>query len=939
MQVRLLGPVEVTVGGVPRPVSGLRRKTLLSVLGLRVGEIVSTDRLIDVIWGDTPPATVSNALQSHVSYLRRLLGTPAAIVARPPGYLLDLPDPDATDVRVAERLIGMGRQAAEPERQASLLRSALDLWRGRALVDVADHHWLDQQAERLEQLRLAAVVALVEARLALGEHASLVPELERLTRLHPLREDLHGQLMLALYRCGRQADALRAYQLLRHRLREELGVSPSRALRDREAAILRQDPSLDLPAAPVTVPRASARPAQLPAAVRAFVGREPELAYLDATLADGAGTVAISVISGTAGVGKTTLAVHWAHRVAHRFPDGQLYVNLRGFDPSGPVLDPAEAVRGFLEALGVPADRIPRDLSARAALYRSLVAGRRILVLLDNARDADQVRPLLPGTADCVVLVTSRSQLTALVATEGAHPLPLGVLTPDQARKMLTRRLSPGRTAAEPDAVEEIVTRCAGLPLALAIVAAHAAGRPDRSLAAAARQLREAARPLDALSAGDSVTDVRTVFFWSYRALGDDAARMFRLLGLHPGPDIGVPAAAALADVPLRTARALLAELVAANLLIESATGRYTFHDLLRAYARERAEADEPPAVRQATRRRMLDHYLHTAHACVPLLNIHCDRLRFPEPEPGATPHQVSDYDAAMAWLTDEHAVLLAAIRQAADHGEDGYVWRLAWTLTDFAEVRGHWQSWTAAHHAGLAAAQRCGDRVAQACLHRGLGRAYMWQSRFADAHHHYRLALELFTVLDDRAGQARTHHNLSQMLAELENRPDAALDHAERALRLCRSIGDEVGIAKELNMVGWCHALLGEHRRALGFCQEALRLQQRHQGLANQEAATWDSLGYLHHQLGDPQRALDCYRHALHGYRRLGDRYHEAAVLVCLGDVSHDRGDAEAARTWWRDALTIFDALAAAEADGVRQKLDALPAAVAGGPRDGEAG
>ena len=452
-------------GGEMLPVSGLRRKAVLATLALHAGQVVGTGRLVDAVWGETAPAAL-NTLQSHVSYLRTVLGK-AAIVARAPGYLLDLGD-DGTDVLLAERLLRQGAQSADPARAAADLREALALWRGRPLADLAGLAWLEQQAGRLELLREQIRHALSDARLAAGEHRQLVPELEQAAADHPLDEQVHAQLMTALYRSGRQADALAVYQRLRSTLAEELGLAPGPALRDLETAILRQDASLDA-SAPVASLRPAAPPAsgvpvpaQLPPPVAGFAGRDAELARLDAigdSQPDEASAVTIAVITGTAGVGKTALAVTWAHRVATRFPGGQLYVDLRGFDPAGHALDPGQALRGFFEALAVPPERIPQALDDQVALYRSLLAGQRVLVLLDNARDAAQVRPLLPGSPGCLAIVTSRNHLTGLIAGHGAYPLGLDLLTPAGARELLAGRVGAGRASREPDAVDEIIAR------------------------------------------------------------------------------------------------------------------------------------------------------------------------------------------------------------------------------------------------------------------------------------------------------------------------------------------------------------------------------------------------------------------------------------------------------------------------------------------------
>ena len=456
VRVRLLGPVEVVVAGGPQVVNGLRRKAVLATLALHAGRVVSVDRLVDVVWGDCRPATAANTLQRHVSYLRGMLGDPGSIVARQPGYMLDT-GPESTDVQAAEGLIELARRSADRTERVAHLTAAVGLWRGQPLADVAGCAWLEEQAEHLARLRLAAERELAEARLSIGEHARLIPDLERLVRQYPFDEQLHAHLMLALYRDGRQGEAVAMFRRLREALNENLGIDPTLELRELEMAILRQDSAI---AAPVPAASWAAAPrvvaAQLPSAVPTFAGRVAELATLDA-LVDRGGAV---VVSGTAGVGKTALAVHWAHRVADRFPDGQLYVNLRGFDPGATPGEPARVLCGFLEALGVPAVRMPSEPDALVSLYRTMVAGKRLLVVLDNARDAEQVRPLLPGSPGCLAVVTSRDRLTPLVVTESAQPVLLDLLSPDEARDMLVSRLGKRQVAAEPSAADEIAVRC-----------------------------------------------------------------------------------------------------------------------------------------------------------------------------------------------------------------------------------------------------------------------------------------------------------------------------------------------------------------------------------------------------------------------------------------------------------------------------------------------
>jgi NB-ARC domain len=444
--------------------------------------------------------------------------------------------------------------------------------------------------------------------------------------------------------------------------------------------------------------------------------------------------VAISVISGTAGVGKTALALHWAHRARARFPDGQLYVNLRGFDPGGTALVPGEAVRGFLDALEVPDVRIPGGLSAQAGLYRSQLAGKRVLVVLDNARDSEQVRPLLPGSPGCMAIVTSRNDLTGLTAVDGAHPLTLRRPTDAEARDLLSRRVGLSRVASEPDAADEIIARCARLPLALAIAAARAAARPDFPLAAIATELSEAGRALDAFDGGDLATDVRAVFSWSCHALSGGAARLFRLLGLHPGRDIGVDAAASLAAVPPGQARALLVELTRVHLLAEHRPGRYTCHDLLRAYAAEQAHAQVSQGARDAAVCRVLDHYLHTANGAAVPPDPYAWPLVVTAPQPEVTVTELVSADGLLSWLVTEHATLLGAVQLAAVAGLAAHAWQLAWHLTWFLLRRGLWEEQARACRAALAAAHRAGDATGQAYATHSLALGYARAGRSHDA-------------------------------------------------------------------------------------------------------------------------------------------------------------------------------------------------------------
>jgi tetratricopeptide (TPR) repeat protein len=662
---------------------------------------------------------------------------------------------------------------------------------------------------------------------------------------------------------------------------------------------------------------ASAPPRHLPMDIPGFIGRAEYLAELDLLLESGDHPAV--VVSGPAGVGKTVFAVHWAHRVAGRFPDGQLYANLGGFDPLGAMVSPAEAVRGFLDGLAVAPDRIPQGLQAMTALYRSLLAGRRILVLLDNARDADQVRPLLPGSSGCLVVVTSRHVLTSLVATADAKPLALGLLSAPEARALLTRRLGGARLAAEPEAAEAILSACAGLPLALSVVAARAATRPGLALATLAEQLRSAG--LNAMRGEDAATDLRAVFASSYSALPAVQARLFRLLGVHPGADIATPAVASLAGLSVGETGRLIAELVRANLIVESPPQRYSLHDLLREYSAGLPDQDE----REAALRRVLDHYLHTAHGADLLLYPHRgDTIDLARPEEGVVVERFDTGEEALRWFGREHDILVRAVRRAAETGLDAHAWQLAFVLATFLDRQGYWADWTATMDIALGAGERLESTAAQALIRRALGHAHVRQGHLDQARTHMALARDLACSLGDDLGQAQAHHTLG-FISELQGDRAQAFDHARRALGLYRSAGQEAGQAKSLNAIGWFHAQDGQYAEAVEQCDQALTLLR---GIDDRygQAHTWDSLGFARRHLGELATAVACYANALDLFRELGDRRYEAEVLTHLGDARLASGDAEAAEAEWHRAVDILDQLGhTKEADEVRSRLRSM--------------
>jgi tetratricopeptide (TPR) repeat protein len=546
-----------------------------------------------------------------------------------------------------------------------------------------------------------------------------------------------------------------------------------------------------------------------------------------------------------------------------------------------------------------------------------------MLVVLDNARDTAQVRPLLPGAPTCLVVVTSRNQLTSLIAAEDAHPITLDLLTDDEARQLLAQRLGTERVAAEPAAVAEIITRCAHLPLALALVAARAAVGPHGGLRLLARELGDAQHRWQTLTGDDPTTDMQAVFSWSYQTLTPDAARLFRLLGLHPGPDLSAAAATSLAGLPASTVRPALAELTQASLLIEHTPGRYTFHDLLRAYATDLAQRIDTDQQRHSTTHRILDHYLHTAHTAARRLYPTLDPIILTSPAAGVTPQHPTDHQQALGWFTTEHSVLMATIDLAAASGFDTHTWQLAWTLGAILYRRGHWHDHAATGRAAIAATRRLADPIAQARAHRNLAGAYIRLGRFDDAHTQLCHALDLATQIGDKAGQAHTHNRLGSLSEQRGSYPQA-LDHARQALGLYQATGHQAGHARALNQVGWLHALLGGHQQTLIHCERALTLHQDLDDRAGQ-ADTWNSLGYAHHHLGHHAQALACYRQALNLNRDLGDRYEEATTRTHLGDTHHAIGDHQAAHDAWQQALTILDDLNHPDADKVRTKLTTL--------------
>jgi DNA-binding SARP family transcriptional activator/Tfp pilus assembly protein PilF len=920
----LLGPLLVRRNGVTLAVTPGKQRALLAALLLSAGRVVSFGELTEALWGSAPPPSARVAVQNHVMKLRKALGDGARIRTQPRGYEILVADGDLDVSRFEAHLAAALAAAKEGswDAAAKQAQAGLALWRGEPLADVESDLLATRDIPRLSEVRLQAVEVRIDADLHLRRHAEVIPELQRLAAAHPLRERLHGSLMLALYRDGRQAEALAAFARARQILVDELGADPGAGLQRLHLQILNADPALDLPAqAPASGdPKAAPVPRELPNAISGFTGRAAELAALTRILDQASvvspRTVVISAIGGAAGVGKTALALHWAHQIAARFPDGQLYVNLRGFDPSAGPMAAAEVLRGFLDALGVPPDRIPALSEGRAGLYRSLLADRRMLIVLDNARDEQQVRPLLPASPASLVIVTSRNQLGGLAAADRARLISLDVLSHHDAVRMLVARIGQDRAAAAGGAVGEIATLCGQLPLALAIAASRAEARPDFPLTAVAAELRDRTVRLDALDAGDPAASVRTVFSWSYRQLSAGAAGMFRLLGLHSGPDISAAAAASLAAADAVGARRLLAELTRAHLVAEHIPGRYALHDLLRAYAAGLARDTDCEPERAAAVGRVLDHYLHTAsHGAIMLLPSH-GSIPLAAPSPDTTPEWLTGREQALAWFEADYHALIAAIALAFEWRLDNHAWQIPWSMMPFEATRGR----------GLAAntirrmIAAAGTRDDAAMIASGARDIPGTLGNYQQVPQYLANSLKVYQQLGNRRGQALYLVGLAAV-AEYQGQYAEALTRARQAADLYHDIGDRASEAELLNDIGGYHALLGNNQQARQLCLHALDLNTDF-GSRHREGNIWNNLGYIEYRAGAFDEAAACAEQALSIFRSVGDRCGEADVLTKLGDIHRAVGEPLHAREVWQQAFDILNDLQHPDAAKVRAKL-----------------
>ncbi len=897
----LLGPVEVRCGGVMVPVPRGRQRALLAVLLLNAGRVVSVGEITETLWGPAPLPSAPASVRNYVKRLRRVLGSAdqARIITRSPGYVIRV-DPGELDVTRFEILLEGARNAARGgswEATADQARAALALWRGEPLADVDSEALALREVPRLAELRMQAAELRIDAELRLGRHGVVIAELERMAAAHPLREHRHALLMLALHRDGRRAEALAAYQHARRVLVAELGAEPGAELRELHRQILATGQVLagsepgQLPSAgagpvgagPVGAGPGPVVPRELPGPVPQFVGRAAELADLTRTLerasAQKPWTLVISAIAGMAGVGKTALAMQWAHQVADRFPDGQLHVNLRGYDPGQP-MPAADALARFLRSLGVAEHDIPADTGDRAARYRSLLAGRRMLIMIDNAADVEQVRPLLPGSPSCVAVVTSRDTLAGLVARDGAHRLDLGLLPPAEAVGLL-RALIGERVDAEPEATVTLAGYCARLPLALRVAAERAAASPGVSLADVTSDLAHQQSRLDLLdAAGDRLTAVRAVFSWSVRHLDDEAARAFRLLGLHPGADFDAYAVAALTGTTLRRARWLLDRLARAHLIQPAGPGRYGMHGLLRAYAADQAADQDSEQERGAALTHLFDHYLATAAvAAGTLFPADPDQPALPQPAGPVPP--VTSPAAALAWLDAQRTTLVAVAAHATDHGWPGHAIGLAATIFRYLDV-GHFTDAAVVHSHARRAAVQAGDRTAEAAALTMLGAADAAQGRLRQATSHLERALALCREDGDRIGEARALGNLG-MADYCQGRYRQSAARHRRALAIYLEAGDHTGEARELHGLGVVDLRQGRYEQAAGQLRRALALF-RDAGLRSGEAYVLGDLGELELRQGRYVQAACHLRRSLGLGREIGGRLCQARALACLG-------------------------------------------------------
>lgn len=915
-----LGPMLIETGEAGAVAPSSRQRTVLAVLLTRAGRPVASDELAEFVWEGRPPDRATDTLRTNVMRLRRTLGGTAGarIVTRDHGYLIEAAEEEVDALRFA-RAYRDGAAAYQAGRWAAArtaLAGGLALWRGDPLTDVPSRLLKDAEVPALDRLRVQALQWRIDSDLQLGGGEELVVELQELTSLEPLREQLHALLMTALARAGRMSEALTVYQQARDLLVRQLGIEPGPELRELQRLILAGEWVRPRAMAAVSSAARSV-PRQLPATAGHFAGRGAELDALNAVLykvGPGPGTAPISAIGGMAGIGKTTLALHWAHRVTDRFPDGQLYVNLRGFGSAAP-MTPADALQGFLDALRDPAKPLPADPDAREALYRTLMADRRVLVVLDNARDEQQVRPLLPGPGRCLTLITSRNRLSGLVATNGAIPLNLDLLTDAEALDLLSRRLGPGRIVAERTAVDHLIATCAGLPLALCIVAARAALTPKLLLENLSAQLSQPG--LDALSGTDPHADLRSVFSWSYQRLSLEAARLFRWLPLFPGPDVSAAAAASI--VPPDRISGLLAELTSAHLLEEYVPGRFRLHDLVARYALECAEREDTEVARRDVLDRVLTWYAAAAVAVTRVVDPR--RTTIPETgQPDPAPGAFSTKAQALDWLETEQRNLVAAVKLAARHGFDTVAITLPLTLWSFFSLRARWHDQLDTSLIGVEAARRTGDLQAETDLYSSISRAYISLGRAAEGIDGLRRALAIWPAQGDLARQATAHWHLG-IACHQAGLASAGISECEQAIGLARESGDRRQEGRALADLGALLHLAAQLEQALRCYLAAQAIAASLQD-ALMAGTVQTNLAELYLELGRIDDSMAAATAGIESGEQSGRRVDQANGHRILGDALNGTGRHADARPHWRAALAAYTELGHPRASEVAAKL-----------------
>jgi DNA-binding SARP family transcriptional activator len=926
MWVGVLGPLEVRAGGVCVAIPRGRLPVVLAVLALSAGRPVSPSVLADRVWGERLPQSPAASLQSHMTRLRRLVGpNPIRTVAA--GYLLDI-DPDQVDVLRFRRLAAEAARLEDPRKAREMLDEALRLWRGEPLEDSLSETLQRSVVPGLIEEHLVALQRRIDLDLAAGRPDETVAELRELTGRYPMRESLWHQLISALSSLGRQADALDAYHEVRGLLRDQLGVDPSGDLQDLYHQLLTAGTRARRPAGhsdaaghsnaaahsnaasdagparpvPPRAPREWRARRDLPGDAADFTGRDPELRRLLGVPPDrgeAAQTVVISAIDGMAGVGKTALAVHAAHLLADRFPDGQLFIDLHGHTPGRGPVEPTVALDSLLRAIGVPGEDIPDAADDRARYWRGELAGRRVLVLLDNAATAAQVRPLIPGAVGCLAIVTSRRRMTAL---DGARSVSLDTLPPDDALALLTAVVGAGRAAAESGPAQELLQLCGYLPLAIRICAARLAARPAWTVAYLAARLGDQRQRLAELETADR--SVAAALSVSYRQLAPGRQRLYRLLGLHPGPDFDAYLAAAVASVGLAEAERELEALVDDHLLQEPAPGRYRFHDLLRDQAQAAAREAEPDTARSEAIGRMLDYYLQvTQEADSRIAPGRGWTRRDPAHPPAAAP-SLTDQAAALSWCQREYANLMSVISYAAEHGWHEHAWRLPHGLWYFFLIRSHIQDWIATHHLALSATSHLHDDAARAETLKNLGTACWQAARHSEAIRHEQQALELFRRIGDRHGEAATLGNLGTIHLFACRYPQSLEQHGQ-ALDRYRHSADRRGTAITLTNIGRAHLQLGQYHPAVEAYDEALAIF-REIGDAGSEGGTLSYLGVAYERLGRQTEALEYQQLAVSLLRATGAASTEAIALGEIGNIYCRLGQPTVALDYHHQALAL---------------------------------